>query len=1040
MSGRDALRCWWLACLCVLRLAAQSASLSGLIQDPVGAVVPGAEVTAVTNDTGVRRSVTSTDRGTYHLVSLSPGRYTLIVQAAGFEIVQHNGVNLEVGGNAQLDFRLTIGGKGQSITVEGDTPMVNSLDASVSTIIDHRFVENMPLDGRSFGSLITLAPVVVLTQTSFQEQGQFSVNGQRADANYFMVDGVSANLGTAGGGGPLGQGGAGQLPATSGFGGTSNLVSLDALEEFRIQTSTFAPEYGRTPGGQIGIATRSGTNRFHGTLFEYLRNDALDANDRFTNQMGLPKPALRQSDFGGVLGGPLIRDKLFFFGSYEGVRLRQPETANTYVPSLAVRQTAPAAVQPLLNAFPRPTGSNLGNGTATFAAGFSDPSTLDAGSIRFDYVPFRAVALFGRYSDAPSEIDDRGAGGLANYSNVQLTKFCTRTLTVGANQVLTTRLVNEYRFNYSQSLGASFLVLDNFGGAVPPPQSLLLPSFASPHAALFAFFADFNPNGLVYYSGRSGDNRQRQINIVDNVWLSVGAHQLKFGFDYRRLAPLSGVRPYDIQYLFDGLAGVSSGAASAVFLASRVTDLELIFANWSAFAQDTWKATQKLSLTYGVRWEYNGSPSEARGRLPYTVTGLDHPATMQLAPAGTPLWKPSLGDFAPRFGLAFGATLNFVLRAGAGIFYDLGYADIANGTGAFPYATGKRLSNILFPVSAAAAAPPPFATTPPVPFIVVIDPHHVLPRTYEWNAAIERSFGKALVGTLTYVGAAGRDLMRNDTFLNPNPDFFEVDARKNEASSSYQALQAQLRQRLFHGVQTLISYTWAHSIDNASGDGSVATVLDNKSHLVLERGPSDFDIRHTLSAAVSYGIPRLRHDGISNAIIGHWSVDSIFYARSATPVNVVTGKDPYHLGAYTGENGAVRPDLIPGIPLYLDDSNVAGEKRINPAAFSLQAAARQGTLGRNALRGFAASQLDLTLRRQFAFTERLRLQTQADFFNTLNHPNFGNPINYLTSPLFGQATQMLAGSLGNGGQRGGSSPLYQMGGPRSVQVALKLQF
>jgi carboxypeptidase family protein/TonB-dependent receptor-like protein len=1040
MSGRSALRCYWSACFCVLRLAAQNASLSGLIQDPVGAVVPGAEVTAVSENTGARRVVTSTDRGIYHLVSLPPGRYSLMVQAAGFEIVQQKGVILEVGRNAQMDFRLTIGGKGQSITVEGNTPMVNSLDASVSTIIDHRFVENMPLDGRSFSSLIALAPGVVLTQTSFQEQGQFSVNGQRTDANYFMVDGVSANLGTAGGGGPLGQGGAGQLPATSAFGGTSNLVSLDALEEFRIQTSTFAPEYGRTPGGQIGVATRSGTNRFHGTLFEYLRNDALDANDWFTNQMGLPKTALRQSDFGGVLGGPLIRDKLFFFGSYEGLRLRQPETANTYVPSLARRQSAPVTVQPLLNAFPRPTGPDLGNGTATFAAGYSDPSSLNSSSVRLDYVPLRSLTLFGRYSDAPSEIDDRSAGGQANFNDVQQTKFRTQSLTVGANQVLAPRLVNEYRFNYSQSRGGSFLALDDFGGAVPPSESLLLPSFASPDDALFGFFADFNPNGLIYYSGKNGDNRQRQINAVDNAWLSVADHQVKFGFDYRRLAPLSGVRPYDIQYLFDGLDGVSSGAASAVFLASRVTNLELIFANWSAFAQDTWKLTQKLSLTYGVRWDYNGSPSEAHGRLPYTVTSLDNPATMKLAPAGTSLWNPGIGDFAPRLGVAFSATPDLVLRAGAGIFYDLGYADIANGTGAFPYATGKMLSNIAFPLGAAAAAPPPFATSPPVPLIVVIDPHHVLPRTYEWNAAFERTFGKTQVGTLSYVGAAGRDLMRNDTFVNPNPDFFEVDARKNEASSSYQALQAQFRQRLFHGVQILISYTWAHSIDNASGDAVLASVLDDKSHLSLERGPSDFDIRHTLSAAVSYDIPRPCNGGVWNAIVGRWSVDSIVYARTAAPVNVVTGKDHYHLGAYTGENGAVRPDRIPGVRLYIDDPNVAGGKRVNQAAFSVPATARQGTLGRNALRGFAASQLDLTLRRQFAFTERLRLQAQADFFNILNHPNFGNPINYLTSPLFGQSTQMLAGSLGSGGQRGGSTPLYQIGGPRSIQLALKVRF
>src|SRR6202035_1398951 len=207
-----------------------------------------------------------------------------------------------------------------SITVEGSAPLLNTSDASVSTLIGNQFVENLPLNGRSFSSLIDLTPGVVLTAANQYDQGQFRVNGQRPDANYFLVDGVSANLGNAGGGNNLGQSGAGQLPATNTFGGTSNLVSLDALEEFRIQTSTFAPEYGRTPGAQISVVTKSGTNAFHGTAFEYFRNDLLDANDWFANANGLPRPELRQNDFGSVLGGPIVKDMLFFFGSYEGLR------------------------------------------------------------------------------------------------------------------------------------------------------------------------------------------------------------------------------------------------------------------------------------------------------------------------------------------------------------------------------------------------------------------------------------------------------------------------------------------------------------------------------------------------------------------------------------------------------------------------------------------------------------------------------------------------------------------------------------------------
>ena len=248
------------------------------------------------------------------------------------------------------------------------------------------------------------------------------MNGQRPDANYFLVDGVSANLGTAGNGNLLHQGGAGQLPATSAFGGTSNLVSLDALEEFRIQTSTFAPEYGRTPGAQISVVTKSGTNTFHGTAFEYFRNDKLDANDWFANANGLARPELRQNDFGGVLGGPIKKDKLFFFGSYEGLRVRQPQVADTYVPSLATRQNAPAAVQPLLNAFPMPNGPDLGNGTAAFSGQLL--RSFDAEFLRHPdrLSAIRAeVTIFGRYSDAPSNLDQRAADGY-EYSNVRTHK------------------------------------------------------------------------------------------------------------------------------------------------------------------------------------------------------------------------------------------------------------------------------------------------------------------------------------------------------------------------------------------------------------------------------------------------------------------------------------------------------------------------------------------------------------------------------------------------------------------------------------------
>src|SRR5215467_14441757 len=249
---------------------------------------------------------------------------------------------------------MRVGSASESIVVEGGAPLVNTESATVSTVVDRTFVENIPLNGRSFQTLITLTPGVVVTATNFADQGQFSVNGQRADANYFSVDGASANVGVTSFF-PLIQAAGGALPALSPSGGTNSLVSVDAMQEFRVQTSSFAPEFGRTPGGQISIVTRSGTNAFHGALFEYFRNDALDAGDWFVNFNHLAKAEERQNDFGGVFGGPVRKDKTFFFFSYEGSRLRQPSTQETVVPDSASRQQAQAtmpAILPYLNAYP----------------------------------------------------------------------------------------------------------------------------------------------------------------------------------------------------------------------------------------------------------------------------------------------------------------------------------------------------------------------------------------------------------------------------------------------------------------------------------------------------------------------------------------------------------------------------------------------------------------------------------------------------------------------------------------------------------------
>jgi len=1019
-----------------LRAQSTNASITGRVTDPSHGLIAGATIAAINTATNFRYETSTNNSGEYYLTNLSPGSYRLEIEKSGFKKLIKPDVTLHAQDTIDLNFELTLGSASETITVQAGAPLLNTTDATVGTLIDNRFVENMPLNGRSFSGLIDLAPGVVLVPTNFFEQGQFSVNGQRPDANYFMVDGVSANLGSPTA--SFGQGGTGQLPATNAFGGMSNLVSLDALQEFRIQTSTFAPEFGRTPGAQVSVVTKSGTNMLHGTAFEYFRNDVLDANNWFANNKGLPKPALRQNDFGGVLGGRMIKDKLFFFGSYEGLRLRQPQIANTYVPSLATRQTAPTAVQPLLDAFPEPNGPDLGSGIAAFAAGYSDPSSLDSYGGRIDYLLSERLTLFGRYCDSPSSIVQRGGGTFKTaYSNLQHTKDRTQTVTVGAVVGIAPHVIDELRFNYSLSRGHSFLTLDSFGGALPPSDSVLFPSPQSSSNSLFFFYGDFNPFGLSFSAGKLANNLQHQINLTDSVSSIVGRHQLKFGIDYRRLNPEEGQND-DLYYQFGSLANVLANSVPATFVVSRTPDVQMVISNWSIFAQDTWKVTRNLTATYGLRWDYNTAPSSPNGTPPFTVNQVNDFSTTTLAPAGTPLWHPQKDDLAPRLGLAWQARSTLVIRAGAGIFYDLGYSDITNAMISFPYIQEKLIFGTSFPLRPSAAAPPPFTTSPPAAVMAVVDPNHVLPRTYEWNAAVEHSMTNADVVTLTYVGAAGRKLMRKDVYIAPNPNFTgEFDVLSNAGASSYNALQGQYRHRMSHGLQTLLSYTWGHSIDDVSSDVNYQNAPLSKSPSSVERGPSDYDIRHTFSGAVSYDIPG-PGSGVWKNIFGSWSTDTIIYARSAPPVNVVTGQNPFADSVLSGADSVQRPNVVPGVPLYVADRNAPGGWIINKAAFSIPASG-QGDFGRNALRGFGATQWDMTLRRQFRLRERISLQLRGDFFNILNHPNFGSPINYLSSPQFGQTTQMLNNYLGSGGQSGGLNPLYQIGGPRSIQLALKLQ-
>jgi hypothetical protein len=1013
----------------------ESATLSGLITDPQGKVVPGVGVEISNVDTNLTAHQTTNGAGVYVVAGLKPGRYRVSVTKDGFRKIDLVDLVLNVQDVLSRNFQLQLGPVSSSITVTADGANVNTTDATVSTVVDRQFVENMPLNGRSFQSLITLTPGIVLTPAATNgTQGQFSVNGQRSDSNSFIVDGVSANFGSGINAGPSTQA-SGSLPGLTSFGTTQSLASIDDLQEFRVQTSTYSAEYGRQPGGQISMVTRSGTSRFHGAVFDYFRNDALDANDWFANQAGQPKPPEKQNDFGGVIGGPIIKDKTFFFFSYEGLQLRQPQFQLTNVPTLALRQAAPTAMQPILNAFPLPNGADLGNGLADFSAAYSNPSSLNATSIRIDHSINQRWHVFGRYNRAPSDTKMRGYAGEA-LSVIVDDPQKLQTFTVGVTGTLTKNIVSELKANFSVSTGGVIASMDTFGRAVPVPRNVILPkafdsSTSQSYLPLyFTGITSVAPPSI----GVTGDafiSRQRQLNFVEGTSFGIGSHNFKVGVDYRRLTPTFAANSYALLPYFLSQQSVLNATADFAEIISQAASRP-VYVNFSAYGEDTWKLSRHLTLTLGLRWDMNPAPGVRDQNYPLAVNTVSNLSAMQLAPTGTSLWKTTYVNFAPRFGAAYQIRerpgREMVVRGGLGVFYDMGNNQGSIGFSSYPFQTVGAVSNVTFPLSPVQVAPIPLPSltnlTPPYGAVYVFDPNLKLPYTLDWNLSIEQALGTNQSLTISYVAAAGRRLLqqRQVNINNINPNFTTVNLTTNNATSDYNSLQMQFQRRLSRGLQALVSYTWSHALDDDSTDsGGILPV----------RGNADFDIRHVVAAGVTYDIPSPPYSRLTEVAFGRWSIDSNVHAQTAVPVDLIAGQiiDP---ASETLAN--VRPNVNPDVPFYISGRTLPGGKGINPAAFSVPPAGQFGNLGRNVVRGFGAWQDDLALRRQFKLTEKVNLLFRAEAFNLFNHPNFGGVQTLLTAANFGVATTMLSGQLG------GMSPLYQIGGPRSMQVALKVQF
>lgn len=1031
-----ALILWW-----SLAAQAQNARVSGRITDPNGLGIEGASILAQQIGTEQIWKVQSNHDGRYALPALVPGLYRINVSAPHFAVQQLNQISVNVAGMLALDFALRVGGEAQNITVDGSAAALDTTTPTVSTVIDRAFVGNMPLNGRSFQSLLTLSPgVLVVPSQGIGVSGEISVNGQRTEANSFTVDGVSVNTGISATG-VVGQGAGygGATPGETAIGGTQSMVGVDALQEFRASTSNYSAQYGRVPGGQFTFLSRSGSDQWHGAGFEYLRNEGMDANNWFNNALGVARLKTRQHDFGGTAGGYLpgfSGGRNYVFAAYEGMMLETPSAAQQYqVPSTALRNATTGTLHAVLNAFATPDSStaDLGNGLAYSTHGYSSPSRVDTGSLRIDRDLEQRLHAFVRYQ----KTDSMSTGRLtANIAETMPLGVNVQSVTAGVTQMLSRHLNNDARLNLTWNDSSVSYLSTNYGGATAFDVNTLTQLMSNPFNRIYV---GMNFGSVPNFSYLPQATSQRQINITDWMSASFGRHELSWGFDYLRLNDEAHMPLLYAPVVYSNAAQLKANTPGSNALAKIVVPvLYPIYNKFSAFVQEEWHASDRLTASIGLRWEVSPAPHDGAGNDPYTIDQISDLATSKLAAKGTPQWRTQYTAIAPRFGLDYKLRSNTntqaVVRAGFGLYHD---TTVANATGGYAregYRTTVRFTSQPFPLTAAqiASVSAPTTAAPYTETIYTTDPHLKLPYSYQYNLTYEQQLGAAQTLQLSYVGSSGHKLLATRAYSpsvlgnkNFSSSSIYLMLTKNAATSNYNALQAQFQRRLAHGLQLQAAYTWSHAIDDLTSNFQVYE---------LQRASSDYDVRHNVQAALTYDLSLHHSNRILNAVVRDWQADLRVSARSSLPIDII-GQSAV-VDSADGATVNFHPNRVAGQPLYIRDTNYTKRavRRINPAAFVAASSGTEGNVGRNYARGFDAVQTDLALRRQLELHHGVQLQLRAESFNLFNHAIFGSVYNTLTNTSFGRVYSTLNNQLG------GLNALHQQGGPRSMQLTARIQF
>jgi hypothetical protein len=956
-------------------------SIVGVVKDPTGGLVAGVKVVAHHQETNEERSVTTNAEGYYEFPLLAPGHYRLSAEAIGFEKIRGEVFELASGTRPRIDLVLQVGSIAETVEVKATAPLVNATTTDLGVVMPRERIDELPLNGRNFQDLVEFqAGVVNAPGSSAGSRGGISFHGSTALGTNVLLDGVDMSFGEVNGSASFQSAGG---PST-----LVNTVSVEAVQQFKSTANAYSAEYGRAGGGVLNVTTRSGTNQYHGTLFEFFRNDKLNANDFFSNLNALGKTPLRWNQYGGNLGGPIRRDRLFFFVNYEGARVDRQSQVTGSVPTPALLAAVKPAIREVLALLPTTF-------TPTTNQYIGQHIRDDRSTNRDDTFLTKVDAIVGAHRLAVRDSYNNQDYNSPNLSPVMPTVYPMRfnNAVFEDSWMLGPAAFNELRLGFNR--------VDLYRS--PQDYSKMAASIAVQGISTsLSNYIHFLPTTYT---------------IADNFTLIRGAHSTKMGLELREVRSVrdQGGPP---SYSYNSITDLITDKPNSVGL-SFGGSKGLRTLNTGFFVQDDWHVSKSLQLNLGLRYEY--SPPLRGG---FNVQGSD--PFGPFIQAQQPMFAADHNDFAPRIGIVWspGASQRTVVRAGTGIsyvmpqaifYYDMAYINPALPGVASLTAADVPAQSLLFPNI--------------LPFQQQVQSNpSLLPSTFRlsrsvadynrrdtyvgmWNLAIQRQLSGTLAVQAAYVGQRTVKLIsvRPLNLVNPatgtrqDPTLGQINFEENAANISYHALELSLNQRLWHDLNYDAYFTWSKTLGYYTPDNTITFTgsgLQDPLNIRGSNGPVEGAPGKVFKNVLSYALPgALLSNSVLRTIVGGWTLRSIIGWRSGLPFNVTSGAD----NAGNGRSAGQRPDAT-GLDPYIRNHDT--QQWLNPAAFSVTAVKadkRFGNLGYNALIGPSAFTMDTGLHKAFAVHEQQKVTLRIESFNTLNHTVFNNPTAAVNNANFGKS-------------------------------------